>query len=56
MFSRNNFAQNATNIFPDVISVNLIGVPEERKFSMVGFKPVTGPEDRWQNYFAPNPG
>ena len=56
MFSRHNFAQNATNIFPDVISVNLIGVPEERKFSMVGFKPVTGPEDRWQNYFAPNPG
>jgi len=53
MFNENNFAETATNIFGNTISINVIGVPKELKLPVSGFQKVAGPEDTWRNYFAP---
>jgi FkbM family methyltransferase len=55
MFSENNFQKNAENIFGNMISINLIGVPKELNLPVTGFHKVTGTEDIWQNYFVPSP-
>jgi FkbM family methyltransferase len=42
-----------TNIFDNMISINLLGVPSELNLPVTGFRKVTGPDDTWRNYFAP---
>jgi len=49
LFNVNNFAGNAENIFPDIVSINLFCVPREASVTVNGFRSVSGPDDWWQN-------
>lgn len=40
MFSATNFAGDAENIFPHIVSVNMIGIPPGTAMEMDGFEPV----------------
>jgi FkbM family methyltransferase len=53
MFNPDNFAHNETNIFENVVSVNLLCVPKERPMSITGLRKVTGPADRWHHRAKP---
>jgi FkbM family methyltransferase len=40
MFNPANFAGDAHNLFPDIISINMLGIPTEHSLEMVGFSRV----------------
>ena len=48
LFNPANFAGNATNLFPNVISVNLLCFPKEMRRTVSGLRAVSGPKDWWQ--------
>ena len=48
LFNPGNFGRKTQDIYPGIVSINLIGVPVERKIDIVGARAVTGPEDWWQ--------
>ena len=49
LFNPANFARNPENIFPGIVSINLLCVPQESSAVIKGFRPVSGPQDWWQN-------
>lgn len=48
LYNPANFAGNADNVFPRVISSNLLCVPKASALTIEGFRKVTGPHDWWQ--------
>jgi FkbM family methyltransferase len=48
LFNPDNFAGNPENVFPGILSVNMIGVPAEKPSVITGLRDVTGPNDWWQ--------
>ena len=52
LFSPNNHAGVADNIFGSIISINLLCLPREQPRQLTGFRPVNGPEDWWENAAA----
>jgi FkbM family methyltransferase len=49
MYNQNNYFGNNENIFPGIVSINLLCIPKELSPSMQGFRKVSGPDDWWQN-------
>jgi FkbM family methyltransferase len=49
LFAPDNFAGNPVNVFADIVSVNLLGLPKESQASPPALRPVWGPEDWWQD-------
>jgi FkbM family methyltransferase len=47
LFNPENFAGSGDNIFPGIISINLLCLPSEMAVPVVGARRVTGPEDWW---------
>jgi hypothetical protein len=47
LFNPDNFAGNPENVFPGVVSINMIGVPAEMPSSITGLREVSGPNDQW---------
>ncbi|HEY1798499.1 MAG TPA: FkbM family methyltransferase [Stellaceae bacterium] len=45
LYNSDNFARNPTNVFPRLVSANLLCLPKERQQPISGFRPVTGPDD-----------
>jgi hypothetical protein len=45
LFNPENFAGSQENIFPGIVSVNLLCLPKERPAVMEGFRKVSGPRD-----------
>jgi hypothetical protein len=48
LFNPDNFFANATNVFPRVISINLLCAPAARPLTVRGAVAVTGCDDTWQ--------
>jgi FkbM family methyltransferase len=46
LFRRDNFAGNAENVFPGIVSINMLGIPAEWPMQLTGFAPVSGPDDK----------
>ncbi|MCC7426107.1 MAG: FkbM family methyltransferase [Alphaproteobacteria bacterium] len=49
LYSPDNFRGQATNVFPRIVSVNMLGLPPDSSSKVEGLRPVAGPEDWWQN-------
>jgi FkbM family methyltransferase len=47
-FNPTNFAGASRNVFGAIVSVNLLCLPKEEAKKVVGFRPVVGPTDWWQ--------
>lgn len=45
LFAPNNYYGNAENIFPTVVSINMLCLPANDKRSVAGLREVTGPDD-----------
>jgi len=45
LFSADNFFQNPTNVFPGLLSINMMCLPNGDGRHIVGMRPVTGPDD-----------
>ena len=54
MFNKENFAGNEENHFGNVVSNNILCIPAERKSTINGARPVTGPDDHPSKW--PRPG
>ena len=48
MFRPDNFAGQSDNVFPGIVSINLLGVPKEVELPVKGPRRVTGPDDWWR--------
>jgi FkbM family methyltransferase len=48
LFLPDNFNGNPENVMGRVMSINMLGLPRERKADVRGLRPVTGPDDWWQ--------
>ncbi len=48
LFDAGNFAADPENIFPGIVSINVLGVPAERKMSVQGSRRITDPQDKWK--------
>jgi len=49
LFSADNYYANPTNEFGRLVSANMLGIPAEREFPVVGLRPVTSPASRWDD-------
>lgn len=47
LFNPQNFASNTVNVFGNIVSVNLLCIPQGSTTVINGFRPVTGPHDVW---------
>jgi FkbM family methyltransferase len=47
LFHADNFAGHAENVFANIISVNMFGVPRSVEMTLQGFREVTSPDDKW---------
>ena len=47
LFNPNNFAANPENVFPGIVSINMLCLPCEQDWKIDGLRKVRGPEDRW---------
>jgi FkbM family methyltransferase len=47
LFNSQNFAGDPENIFPGVVSVNMLGIPAEFHATMDGFTEILGPDSNW---------
>lgn len=45
LFRKNNFRGNLDNVFPGIVSSNMLCVPQEYKLNVQGLRKVFGPED-----------
>jgi FkbM family methyltransferase len=52
LFSPDNHAGRADNIFPTAVSINLLCAPVERGMTVSGAYPVAGPDDTYRAAFA----
>jgi FkbM family methyltransferase len=48
LFNPDNFAGDPNDIFPGVVSINVLCVPKETKVPVTGLRKVSSPHDRWQ--------
>jgi FkbM family methyltransferase len=48
LFHANNFAGRAEDIFPGIVSINMLGVPRSLAPSLQGFREITSPDDKWR--------
>lgn len=47
LFNPTNFFGAQKNIFGNIVSVNMIGVPKSMNSNLTGFREITSPADRW---------
>ena len=45
LYSANNFYGNATNLWPGIVSIDMLALPKNRAGDISGLRPVTGPDD-----------
>ena len=45
MYRSDNHFDNPENLFPNIVSRNVLGVPAERGLQIKGLRPVSGPDD-----------
>ena len=55
LFDANNFFANGENVFGALASINLFCTPSETNHIITAFRPVTGPEDWYQDWPHPMP-
>jgi FkbM family methyltransferase len=48
LYNPSNFTKNEVNVFPGVVSVNLLCFPKEAATNVTGLRQVSGPKDWWQ--------
>jgi FkbM family methyltransferase len=48
LYNPDNFAANPENVYPRIVSINLLCMPKERQQTVSGGRRVTGPDDWWQ--------
>jgi len=48
LFNPDNFAGNPENVFPGILSINMIGVPAEKPSVITELREITAPNDWWQ--------
>jgi FkbM family methyltransferase len=48
LYQPDNFAGDAEDIFPGIVSINVLGLPAERGIAVQGGAEVTGPDDDWR--------
>jgi FkbM family methyltransferase len=56
LFNPKNFANNKSNLFGEIISINLLCCPKEVPAEVTGLRAVTGPADWWQEPLCSNSG
>ena len=49
MYNPRNYYGNANNVFPHIVSVNLLGVHSSIKSNISGLTEVTSPQDFWRH-------
>jgi FkbM family methyltransferase len=49
LFNPDNFAGDAEDIFPRIISINVLCVPQERRMSVQGMRKVQSPQETWRS-------
>lgn len=47
LYNPENYAGNHKNVFPGIVSINLLCLPQELSYSMHGFRKVSGHTDWW---------
>jgi len=47
LFNPANFAGESENLFPGIVSTNMICFPSEAKANVQGFRRIASPQDRW---------
>jgi FkbM family methyltransferase len=47
LFNPENHRGDAEDIFPRIVSINMLGVPRERNAELTGFREITDPAARW---------
>ncbi|MCH7935880.1 MAG: FkbM family methyltransferase [Proteobacteria bacterium] len=55
LFNGDNFFGQKNNVFGDIVSLNMIGIPKSRDQNMTGVTEITGPQD-WPNEPASGAG
>jgi FkbM family methyltransferase len=45
LFNPENFNANAEDVFPGIVSVNMLCLPREREIDLTGFREITSPDD-----------
>lgn len=48
LFHVENFTGESENLFPGVVSVNMLGLPRELEINMTGFVEITSPDSDWK--------
>jgi FkbM family methyltransferase len=48
LFNPGNYFSNPENLFGNIVSVNMLCVPEETGLLIDGLRPIHGPDSRWQ--------
>ena len=48
LFHADNFASHAEDVFPGIISINMVGIPRSMELSLQGFREITSPADNWR--------
>ncbi|MGE4221277.1 MAG: FkbM family methyltransferase [Alphaproteobacteria bacterium] len=49
LYNAANFYGDPVNIFPGLVSINVLGIPQERPASIKAMEPVLGPGDGWRD-------
>jgi FkbM family methyltransferase len=48
LYNPRNFDGNVTNIFGNIVSINLLCLPKEATTNVAGLRPVSGPKQSWR--------
>lgn len=54
-YTPNNYFGNGENVFPNIISINMLGVPKESAQRIEGAREVLRPDEDWKVVNAPKP-
>lgn len=52
LYNPANFYGDPVNIFPGLVSINILAVPQERPATITAMEPVLGPKDSWRDAVA----
>ena len=52
LYNAGNFYGDPVNIFPGLVSINILAVPQERPATITAMEPVLGPRDNWREAAA----
>lgn len=47
LFNADNFAGDAENVFPNIVSINMLCFPSEATANVQGFRRINSPADKW---------